>query len=177
MVSSRTPAPYPSAAGRAVHPYDLARRSHERAQVVAGRLEGRTVLDFGTHKGAIASLLAGEGFEVTAVAPGLGKVPGVTTIAGMLDPDGIRRLGTFDHVLALSVLHHCTPWRDYWQALAEVARLSVIVETPREGEPVPSQPGLAPAFTGFPVIGTFPGKRDGWTRDIVEVARVDRDRY
>ena len=175
MPTSRTPAPFPPA-GRAVHPYDRLRRSDVRAEVIAGRLEGRTVLDFGTHKGAIAAHLAREGFEVTAVAPGLGRVPGVTTIAGLLDPDGIRRLGTFDHVLALSVLTHCEPWDDYYKALCEVARLSLIVETPREGEPVPSQPGLAEAFAGCPVLGTFPGKRDGWTRDIVEVACVDRDR-
>ena len=149
--------------------YDTERQSTERAKLIARHVpRSRSILDFGTHKGAIASYLSPLR-EVTAVAPGLKPIDGVTVIPKKLTPDGIRLLGNFDYVLALSVLHHCTPWRDYYEALYDVATVGLFVETPRPDEDVPQQPGLAEHFARYEVIGTFPGKRAGHTRDIVYV--------
>ena len=149
--------------------YDIERQSQQRAKLLLQCTSvDSTVLDFGTHKGAIAKVLA-PSRKVTAVAPGLDPIEGVTTASRKLTPGGIRRLGSFDYVLALSVLHHCRPWRDYYEALYEAAIVGLFVETPRRDENVPQQDGLAEHFAAYDVIGTFPGKRAGHTRDIVFV--------
>ena len=150
--------------------YDIQRQSRARASLLLKQIPlGSSVLDFGTHKGAIAAHLAHQGRFVTAVAPGLKPIYGAETIPKKLTPDVIRLLGDFDYVLALSVLHHCTPWRDYYEALWGVAKVGLFVETPRPDEEVPQQDGLAEHFARYEVIGTFPGKRAGHTRDIVYV--------
>ena len=150
--------------------YDTERRSTDRAKLLGSWMPtASTVLDFGTHKGAIAADLAERWLSVTAVAPGLKPIDRVKVIPKKLTPDGIRLLGNFEYVLALSVLHHCTPWRDYYEALWDVAKVGLFVETPRPDEDVPQQPGLAEHFARYDVIGTFPGKRAGHTRDIVYV--------
>ena len=152
--------------------YDVDRQSHARADLLARLIPaGRSILDFGAYRGVMAGRLAWHGFDVTAVSPELQPVPDVVPIIGLLGPDEIRQLGTFDYTVALSVLHHQEDrWRDVWAALLDVTRHKVYVEVPRPGEPgVPHPEGLAAFFAGFPTVGTFPGKRAGWSRDIVEV--------
>lgn len=132
---------------------------------------GASVLDFGAHHGAISTDLAARGHDVTAVSPGLGPLDGVTVIAERMTPARIRQLGTFDYVLALSVLPHQHDWRATWDALKSRARRALFVETPAPGEDVPSPEGLVEAFAGFPHLCVSPGFRDGFLRTIVKVDR------
>jgi hypothetical protein len=152
--------------------YDIDRRSTVRADLLASRMAaGASVLDFGAYRGAIAARLAELGFQVTAVSPEIEPSTGYVPIVGMLTPDQIRKLGRFDYTLALSVLHHQQDrWPQMWQALVDITEVALYVEVPRPDEPkVPHPDGLAEHFESFPTVGTFPGKRDGWSRDIVEV--------
>jgi SAM-dependent methyltransferase len=97
--------------------------------------EGATVLDFGAFTGYFSHRLADErNAKCVAVAPEVLPYPGVTIVKDKLTPDGIRQLGKFDVVLALSVLHHLNPWRDYYEALADAAGV-LIVEVPNRDEP------------------------------------------
>lgn len=96
--------------------------------------EGARVLDFGSFTGYFSHRLADErSASCVAVAPEARAYPGVVAISSNLTADGIRALGTFDVVLALSVLHHVRPWRDYWSALLDAAP-TVIVEVPHRDE-------------------------------------------
>lgn len=96
--------------------------------------EGARVLDFGAFTGYFSHRLADErSATCVAVSPQALDYPGVTAIKQDLSADGIRALGKFDVVLALSVLHHVRPWRDYWTALLEAAP-TVIVEVPHRDE-------------------------------------------
>jgi SAM-dependent methyltransferase len=96
--------------------------------------EGARVLDFGAFTGYFSHRLADErSADCVAVAPEVLPYPGVTTISGRLDVDGIRALGTFDVVLALSVLHHVDPWQDYLKVLLDAAP-TVIIETVHPAE-------------------------------------------
>jgi cyclopropane fatty-acyl-phospholipid synthase-like methyltransferase len=96
--------------------------------------EGARVLDFGAFTGYFAHRLADErAATCVAVAPEVLPHPKVTTIADRLDVDGIRALGKFDVVLALSVLHHLDPWEDYLKVLLDAGD-TVIVEVPHPDE-------------------------------------------
>ena len=159
--------------GRPLSRYDVDRQSDARADLLSGLIPaGVSVLDFGAYRGAIATRLACDGRKVTAVAPELGRLPGVTTVVGLLGADEIVDLGRFDYTLALSVLHQQQDrWMDVWDALRQATVHKLFVEVPRPGEPrVPHPEGLDGFFDRYPTVGTFPGKRDGWSRDIVEVA-------
>ena len=98
-----------------------------------------TILDFGAAGGYFAFRLAHDlDARVTAVddAPALraaAKANGdrrVTVIARRLTLEEVRGLGHFDVVLALSVLHHVSPWRDYLAAFRRAARRALILELP-----------------------------------------------
>jgi len=96
--------------------------------------QGARVLDFGAFTGYFAHRLADErDARCVAVSPEILPHPKVETIRGRMDVDGIRALGQFDVVLALSVLHHLEPWEDYLDALVK-AGTTVIVEVPNPDE-------------------------------------------
>lgn len=49
-------------------------------------------------------------------------------------PEDVRKLGTFDVVLGLSVLHHMTYWQSMLAMLDRIARSALIIETPNAEE-------------------------------------------
>lgn len=96
--------------------------------------EGARVLDFGAFTGYFSHRLADErNATCVAVAPEALPYRGVTAIPEVLSVNDLRRLGRFDVTLGLSVLHHCEPWRDYFDALCDSAD-TVIVEVPHPDE-------------------------------------------
>jgi hypothetical protein len=96
--------------------------------------EGSIVLDFGSERGYFAHRLAAErGCFVVAVDPKAEPRPGVRVVHEKLGPAGIRTLRAFNAALALSVLHHCVPWRDHLDALMDAAPL-LFIETPHPDE-------------------------------------------
>lgn len=106
----------------------------------AGLRPGFTVLDFGAYGGYFSARLAEEfGAVCTAVddSPKLKPAPGITVINERVTPSGIAKLGTFDVVLCLSVLHHSTNWRNYLEALTEAAGELLFVETANPDETLP----------------------------------------
>jgi len=104
------------------------------AAIVKHVPEGSHVLDFGSERGYFAHRLAGEhGCTVMAVDPKAEERHNVLVTHQKLGPDGIKRLGKFNVVLALSVLHHCIPWKAHLAALMAVAPL-LFIETPHPNE-------------------------------------------
>ena len=104
-----------------------------------GRLRPHSVLDFGAAGGYFSFRMARElGAAVTAVddSPELirtAKANGdkrVKIVSRRLALEELTALGCFDVVLALSVLHHVSPWPDYLRALRRAARRLLIVELP-----------------------------------------------
>lgn len=119
--------------GRTVGPQerDCAGRYQAIVPYVA---DGARVLDFGAFSGYFSHRLADErSARCVAVAPEVEPYPGVTVVKGRMDVAGIRNLGRFDVVLALSVLHHLDQWEDYLDALC-AAGGTVIVEVPHPEE-------------------------------------------
>jgi hypothetical protein len=96
--------------------------------------QGARVLDFGSHYGYFSHRLADEvDARCLAVAPQAVIAKGVEVWNGLATVDDLRRFGKFDVVLALSILHHVRPWRDYYAALLDAAP-TVIVEVPHADE-------------------------------------------
>ena len=99
-----------------------------------------TVLDIGTAQGYFAEWIATDfGARVLAIdakaSPHfVGGSPRVTYRTQRLTAADLAALGTFDVVLALSVLHHCTDWRAILAALPAMARARLIIETPNPAE-------------------------------------------
>jgi hypothetical protein len=122
---------------------------------------GARVLDFGSHYGYFSHRLADElDARCLAVAPQAVIARGVEVWNGLATVDDLRGFGQFDVVLALSILHHVRPWRDYYTALLEAAP-TVIVEIPHPDERFPHCPDgqiaeLAQDITG-PILCRTPG--------------------
>lgn len=96
--------------------------------------DGARVLDFGAFTGYFSHRLADErNAKCLAVAPEALPYLGVTAIRERMTVEGIRGLGRFDVALGLSVLHHCDPWIDYFDALCDAAD-TVIIEVPHRDE-------------------------------------------
>jgi hypothetical protein len=96
--------------------------------------EGARVLDFGAFTGYFSHRLADErNARCLAVAPEALPHYGIETINRTLNAEELRALGRFDVALGLSVLHHCEPWQDYFNALCDAAD-TVIVEVPHRDE-------------------------------------------
>ena len=128
----------------------------KRFAVVREALEGLrrpfTVLDMGASAGYFSMRLAGEmGAVCTAVDSGesLPRVveangdAQVTVVNRRLSLPEIASLGTFDVVLALSVLHHLTDWRAGLEVLRGAARSALIIETPAPTEQLRQAVGRA----------------------------------
>jgi CTP-dependent riboflavin kinase len=125
----------------------LSRGSREcagRFSVIAAQLatlrKPFSVLDLGAAGGYFAVRLAEEfGAAVLAVdthavpecSPSKGSVRSIVQTA---TPQSLRDLGSFDVILALSVLHHCEDWRGVLAQLRGMARSALIVETPHKSE-------------------------------------------
>lgn len=102
-----------------------------------------SVLDLGAHSGYFSFRLA-EDFGARCVAvddyralPRLAAEngdPRVSVVDRRLGVREIDRLGPFDVILALSVLHHVTHWRWLLAVLRRRARSRLIVETPNPAE-------------------------------------------
>jgi len=118
------------------------RDTENRYLAIANYLAGQTeftVLDFGAHIGYFSRRLAAEfGAACTAVDdhPRLEPTDGVQVINERLTAGGIRKLGKFDVVLCLSVLHHVPQWRAVFKALRDAGRI-VFVETAHPDEHLP----------------------------------------
>lgn len=98
-----------------------------------------TVLDLGAAEGYFSSRIAGEfGAFVTAVEARTIKDsnyhPRVTWIQKAITPQEVLELGSFDVVLALSVLHHLPNWKKMLEALVAVTHRTLFVETPHPSE-------------------------------------------
>ena len=106
-----------------------------RYQAIAPYVQnGDRVLDFGAFTGYFAHRLADErGASCVAVAPEVLPHPDVVTVAERLTLHGVKALGQFDVVLALSVLHHLNPWDEYLEVLLKAGR-TVIIEVPNPDE-------------------------------------------
>lgn len=106
----------------------------------AGFAPGGRILDFGAYGGYFASRLAEE-FDAKCVAVDDSKklnldLPGVTVVRDRVTPSGISKLGQFDVVLCLSVLHHQTNWKTYLNALLAAGKV-VFIETSHPDESLP----------------------------------------
>ncbi len=125
-----------------MHPYHQRRNSDARLSAIGeylGDARGFTCLEFGALDGYFSARLADQyGAQCTAVddSQHLAGTPGVTLINERLTPTQIRKLGTFDVVLCLSVLHHLPQWKATLSALLDAAPL-VFVETANTGETLP----------------------------------------
>ena len=98
---------------------------------------GFSVLDFGAWNGYFSRRLADDlGANCTAVdnVPELEPYPGVAVINRRIQPDEIT--GTYDVVIAMSVLHHLENWRDYLAKFLEVAPV-VFLEVAAPNEVLP----------------------------------------
>lgn len=108
---------------------------YQAVKAEVARVEARTVFDFGAHNGHFAVRLAQDlGCAVTAVddrhhAPGH-----VTWVQRRVPVEGIRYLGRYDVVLALSVIHHFAAYEAAFAELRALARRVLIVEVPHPDE-------------------------------------------
>jgi cyclopropane fatty-acyl-phospholipid synthase-like methyltransferase len=156
--------------GRTVGPQerDCAGRYQAIVPFVA---EGARVLDFGAFSGYFSHRLADErAARCVAVAPEVEPYPGVTVVKQRLTVDGLKALGHFDVVLALSVLHHLDPWEDYLSVLCSQGD-TVIVEVPHPAErfnhcPADKVEAIAAAVYG-PVLCRTPGYRTDLLRPTI----------
>jgi 2-polyprenyl-3-methyl-5-hydroxy-6-metoxy-1,4-benzoquinol methylase len=151
--------------------YDDIRDSTARADLIHQHIPaGSRVLDFGAYRGVISAKLASHGHAVTAVAPELPDLPGVTCIKRTMTPDDIRQLGQFDVALCLSVLHHLPDWPDYVAALKDAAYM-VFVETVSLAErKVKGKPGHRQALIDVlqgRTLGFYPGKDSRYQRPLI----------
>lgn len=98
---------------------------------------GFSVLDFGAWNGYFSRRLADD-FDANCTAvdnvPELEPYPGVAVINRRIQPDEIT--GTYDVVIAMSVLHHLENWRDYFAKFLEVAPV-VFLEVAAPSEVLP----------------------------------------
>lgn len=125
-----------------MHPYHERRNSKARLAAISEYLDGRenfTVLELGALDGYFSARLA-ERFnaQCTAVddSPHLTAAPGVTAINRRPGVAEIRKLGKFDVVLCLSVLHHLPQWRATLKAMLDVAPV-LFVESAHPDENLP----------------------------------------
>lgn len=125
-----------------MHPYHQRRRSDTRLAAITEYLDadpGFTLLEFGALDGYFSTQLAAQrGAQATAVDDSrhLTDAPGVTAIHGRLTATEIRKLGTFDVTLCLSVLHHLTTWKSTLNAILDSAPI-VFIETAHPNETLP----------------------------------------
>jgi riboflavin kinase len=98
-----------------------------------------TVLDIGAASGYFSIRLTQEfGARCVAVDRDASVLGATGRVAAVVNRDvsaeDVRRLGTFDMVLGLSVLHHIPTWRAMLDMMVRVARSALIVETPHPAE-------------------------------------------
>ena len=104
-----------------------------------GKGEPFTCLDFGAYGGYFCQRLTEDfGASCTAVDDykDLTPSPGVTVVNERLTADQLARLGSFDVVLALSVLHHVLDWRRHLDALLSAGTV-LFIEVASPGEDLP----------------------------------------
>ena len=109
--------------------YPEIRQTVERAQP-------RSILDIGPAGGGFARSLS-DLAPVTAIDVRDHRWdphPNVDWQVRALDADAIGKLPPYDVVLALSVLHHMSDWRDALREIRKLARRLVIVEVPHPDE-------------------------------------------
>lgn len=113
-----------------------------RYAAIANYLAGRqdfTVLDFGSHLGYFSQRLH-EDFNADCTAVDdyqhLTEKPGVTVINERLTAAQVRKLGTFDVTLCLSVLHHVPQWKAMLSAILDSAPI-VFLEVADPDETLP----------------------------------------
>lgn len=110
-----------------------------------------TVLDLGADRAYFSLRLAEDfGAECLAVnrepivAESVAMNPGTSVTARVeeVTRDNLSQLGTFDVILALSILHHFPhTWRDMIDQLERMARWCVFIEATAPGEPVKPRDG------------------------------------
>lgn len=113
--------------------------------VASGLRRPFTVLDLGAASGYFGLRLTEDfGARVVAVEPSDDILPAASRLAAVVrsrvNAEEVRRLGTFDMVLALSFLHHQKAWPAMLDMLNRVARSAFIVETPHPKERLRSAP-------------------------------------
>lgn len=98
-----------------------------------------TVLDLGASAGYFSIRLTEElGARCVAVEASAeikkaeGRVAAI--VQQRVTPEDVRKLGTFDVVLGLSVLHHMKDWREMLKMLDRVTRSALFIETPHPNE-------------------------------------------
>lgn len=130
------------------------RDADNRAGVIVDYLDrhgygkGARILDFGAYTGYFAHRLADQlGCSCVAVDnhTGLKSSPRVEVINEHLTPQQIRKLGKFDAVLCLSVLHHLPNWQAYLDAFRKSD--VVFVETSEPAEHLPKAAAHSDAAT------------------------------
>lgn len=156
----------------------LSRYDPIRDWLTCENLYGFTVLDFGAGGGYFTARLV-EDFDaiVTAVEsdpkaqPNLADSGAATIIAEHATPDRLKKLGRFDMVLALSVLHHCPQWRATLNTLRDAADI-LFVETadPREWLPKARahthSAAICSAVTDGKILIETPGHDTRYTRAL-----------
>ena len=135
-----------------------------------------TVLDLGASSGYFSTRLT-QDFGARAVAvdrdpavrEAIGKVAAV--VQKTVDPEMVRKLGTYDMVLGLSFLHHVPNWRGMLDIMNRITRSALIIETPNPMEQlrVAVNRGVLGAIDtavraiGMKQVGTSSGV---WQRDL-----------
>lgn len=99
-----------------------------------------TVLDLGAAEGYFAQRIAEE-YGATVLAIDAAKHPDTRVRRGRvvrrvrrITAETLPELGSYDVVLALSVLHHCPDWRVLLPALVTATRAHLFLETPDPAE-------------------------------------------
>lgn len=98
-----------------------------------------TVLDLGASSGYFSIRLTQDfGARAIAVDPNPSVMDAEGRVAAVMqckmDIESLLRMGTYDIVLALSVLHHMDSWRKVLRMINSMARSALIVETPNPRE-------------------------------------------
>jgi 2-polyprenyl-3-methyl-5-hydroxy-6-metoxy-1,4-benzoquinol methylase len=128
-----------------------------------GDHEIERVLDFGAYGGYFSFRLAEDfGCRVVAVDDhhelkrgiAANRNPLVEGVHHRMSVDEVRELGSFDVVLALSVLHHVEHWAEMLVALKDAASTFLFIETPGPDEFLPKAlVPLEPIWTAVESLG------------------------
>jgi CTP-dependent riboflavin kinase len=154
---------------------DCATRWQSIAQEVSSIVGSFTVLDLGAQTGYYSYRLAEQfGARCLAVEPSNPKLTHkvekdngnarVTWLRRHLDVKSLLKLGSFDVVLALSVLHHQSDWRGMLEALRSMTRGTLVVEAPHPKEKLnvaPARFELSAIYEDVSSTGRWIGQAPG----------------
>lgn len=164
-----------------MHPYHQRRNSADRLAAITeyiGNTPGIKVLEFGALDGWFSQQLTEKLAADCTVVDDNPNLSGANVINKRLTATDIRKLGSFDVVLALSVLHHVPQWKSTLNALLNAAPV-VFIETAHPDETLPkavnhsasAQIVKAVEDAGAISITQTPGYDSRFTRDLWVIDR------